>query len=202
MAPVIDLAVNHPFNLEMKMGTLPREKFLYYVEQDKIFIEKFALCHKLIAERINENYKQLFLTHAHDCSQAAAGLFARSPDLVETQIISPMTSSYTDFLIKMCVSEPLELAIAAILPCFVLYQEVGASMIDMSEDNQYVNWMSSYTNASFERATNEMIELFDHFASATDDRMRKSMSDVFYDSAMQEIAFWSDAYVMGNQFVI
>ena len=34
--------IRHPFNQELMHGTLSREKFGYYIEQDSIYLKDFA----------------------------------------------------------------------------------------------------------------------------------------------------------------
>ena len=40
-APVFRKIVSHPFILELASGELPREKFMYYIAQDGLYLKEY-----------------------------------------------------------------------------------------------------------------------------------------------------------------
>ncbi|MFV9927060.1 MAG: hypothetical protein AB8V23_04640 [Candidatus Midichloria sp.] len=50
-------------------------------------------------------------------------------------------------LLYVCSNEPVEVATAAVLPCFWVYNEVGLSIARYaSADNPYARWIESYSS--------------------------------------------------------
>lgn len=198
MTNMFYFAVNHPYNVEMKYGILPRGKFLYYAEQDRYFLEQFAVCLELVARKISPQYADFFITNANICKNHAKSLVAITSDSLIKSDASLVTYNYMKSMEETC-SQSIEVAIAFILPCFLLYEEVGISMVGFIEDNPYKDWVSGYVSDSFVETVDTMIAIFEELAAKADQQTRIEMKKAFFDSAVQEIAMWSDAYILGDE---
>ena len=62
---VIQAIKNHPFNQELMKGTLARDKFAYYIEQDTLYLQDFARCHALLASKASLEDMKSFLTYSN-----------------------------------------------------------------------------------------------------------------------------------------
>jgi thiaminase/transcriptional activator TenA len=194
-AEVINATIVHPFNQEMMHGTLAHDRFSYYIEQDSIWLHDFGRCHAMIASKIKSEYTPIFLRHANSCFAAEKGIFDKNPDVTKTGLIAPATISFTSYLVSICATESVELAIAAILPCFSVYREVGLSIArNSANNNTYANWIKNYSSETFSASVDEMVKIFDEFAENTTDEIREKMLDIFYKSTCLEWHFWNDAY--------
>ncbi len=192
---IINASISHPFNQEMVDGTLAHDKFSYYIEQDSRWLHDFGRCHAMIAAKIKSEYAYIFLKHANSCFAAEEGIFNKNPGVIKTGLIAPATISFSSYLVSICATEPLELAIAVVLPCFWVYREVGLSVAKNSVDNNiYTSWIKNYSSEAFSTSVNEVIKIFDELAENTTNEMRKKMLDVFYISTCLEWHFWNDAY--------
>jgi thiaminase/transcriptional activator TenA len=194
-AKVISATISHPFNQEMARGTLAHNKFSYYIEQDSIWLHDFGRCNAIIASKIKLEYAPIFLRHANNCFAAEKGIFDKNPDVIKTGLIAPTTISFSSYLVSICATQPVELAIAVILPCFWAYREVGLSIAANSiSNNSYANWIKNYSSESFIESVDEVIKIFDELGENTSNEMREKMLDIFYKSTCLEWHFWNDAY--------
>jgi len=192
---IINATISHPFNKEMMDGTLAYNKFSYYIEQDSIWLHDFGRCNSIIAAKIKSEYAPIFLRHANNCFAAEKGIFVKNPNVVKTGLIAPATISFTSYLVSICSTEPVELAIAAILPCFWAYREVGLLIARNSvNNNTYANWIKNYSSEAFSESVDEVIKVFDELGENTTNEIREKMLDIFYKSICLEWHFWNDAY--------
>lgn len=198
-SPIIQKIKTHPFNLELGSGSLCRDRFAYYIEQDMNYLEHFSTCHTIIAARAPAPYKQTFFHYAdeefiEEQAQVHA-FFQQHLNLKQTKQTTPATFGYTNYLLRTVSREPFEIAVAAALPCFWIYKEVGLSIAQVSKsDNPYARWVESYTRPDFGNSTNEMISIFDEVSQRTTEQTREKMLTAFHTSATWEWHFWNDAY--------
>lgn len=135
------------------------------------------------------------LQHANNCFSAEKEIFVKNPDVVKTGLIAPATVSFTSYLVSMSSTEPVEVAIAAILPCFWVYREMGLSIARNSINNNiYAEWIKNYSSKTFSESVDVVIKIFDELGENATNEIREKMLDVFYKSTCLEWHFWNDAY--------
>lgn len=198
-ADILRSIISHPFNQELMNGNLDRQKFAYYVEQDSLYLQDFSRCHALIAARAPLKYVQDFLKYANAAliaeQEVVHEFFRKTFNFKETGFITPATLSYTSYLLSVCALEPLEVAVASILPCFTIYQQVGLAIVKNSAaNNPYAKWIETYSGEDFAALVKRAVEIFDELADGACEVMRQKMLDAYYKSSCLEWHFWEDAY--------
>lgn len=196
---VIEAIKQHPFNQELMLGILDREKFAYYIEQDVLYLNDFARCLAILASKAPMKYVRKFLQYAEGVfiveQEIVHQYFKNEIKIKSTDNLSPAMLSYTAFLFKHCLHEPFEIGVAAILPCFWIYHEIGLYILQNSVNhNIYNRWIEAYASDDFKHSVNEVIELFDILAEKTSDETKEKMQKAFYMGACLEWHFWNDAY--------
>lgn len=196
---VIDAIQAHPFNQELAKGILDKEKFAYYIEQDILYLKDFARCHAIIAAKAPHEHVRTFLQYADYTFVAEQEIvhqfFRQLYGLRDTGFITPATLAYTSFLKNTCSLEPVEVAIASVLPCFWVYREVGLAIVQQTiMDNPFSRWIETYSSEDFAASVEEAINIFDDLARNTTDDLRDKMLKAFYNSTVLEWHFWNDAY--------
>lgn len=196
---VINEIKQHPFNLELAKGTLSLDKFAYYIEQDTLYLRDFARCHALIASKAPLPYVQCFLEYAKYTfiaeQEVVHHFFRETFNFKETGLITPATLSYTSYLLQACALEPVEVAIASVLPCFWVYREVGLSIAKTTTaENPFFRWIETYAGQDFSDSVDEAIGIFDVVAAHTTEEVRSRMLDAFHKSTVLEWHFWNDSY--------
>lgn len=196
---IIAAIKQHPFNIELMKGTLAENKFAYYIEQDSIYLQDFARALAQIASKVPVEYVRTFLRFSNYSFIAEQEIvhqfFRQSLNLSETGKITPATLSYTSYLHRICAIEPVAVAVAAVLPCFWVYYEVGTSIAKQSKsNNSYARWIETYASEEFATSVAEMLAIFEDFAKAATPEVQQKMVNSFYKSTCLEWHFWHDAY--------
>ena len=108
-APIYRAIIQHPFNQELMKGTLAQEKFIYYIEQDTLFLKDLSTCFKLIASKIRPEYSSTFLQYADTADKVSEEIvrryFKEERDIENDGRLSRATLSYTSYLMRMAAVE-------------------------------------------------------------------------------------------------
>lgn len=185
-----------PFVRELSDGTLSKDRFLFYIRQDALYIENYSRLLSHIASRLpNQEQMQDFLKFASDGVMVEkllheSYLAGASADVAPT----PTTLLYISYEASK-VLDPVEIETAAILPCFWVYRKVGEEIMKRSSpDNPYSHWIGTYADKSFAEATARVIEICDELAENASPEIRKKMTATFVMSTRMEWMFWDSAY--------
>jgi thiaminase/transcriptional activator TenA len=194
--------IHHPFNQELMYGTLDTARFGYYIEQDALYLTDFARSLALIATRASHGHMTAaFLKFSQGSllaeQEVVHQFFRQTFNLKECGQITRATLMYTNFLLRMCALEPFEIAVAAVLPCFWIYREVGRYILKGTvPHNPFEQWITTYASDEFSTDVEEMIEIFDCLAEESSVETKRQMSKAFQTSVVLEWHFWNDAYVL------
>jgi thiaminase (transcriptional activator TenA) len=114
---------------------------------------------------------------------------------------SPACHHYTSFLLATAYHEPVEVLVAAMLPCPWIYNAVSQFM-SRSEatdlpTNPFSDWITTYASASYGRDTVEARKLCDTLAAGASALGRQKMHDAFDTAFRLEYMFWESAYRLG-----
>ena len=122
-------------------------------------------------------------------------VFGVDPATVAATPASPTCRAYTDFLLATAVTGDFPVLIAAILPCFWVYWDVGTA-IDRTAaaDNPYRTWIDTYADEGFGESVRRVIGLTDRAADAGSAGTRDAMTEAFVASTRYEWMFWDAAY--------
>jgi len=192
-----------PFNRELAEGTLSRERFRFYITQDALYLGQYARILALAGARGPDGaVLHAFASSAleavaveqalHEQYLAAFGVDAAQPGAAEP---SPDCLGYTSFLLATAYHEPWEVLVAALLPCFWIYWDVGNTVsARAAADNPYRAWIDTYSDAAFGAAVRTVIGIADRAAAGATAGVRERMMDAFVRSSQYEWLFWDGAY--------
>ena len=108
---------------------------------------------------------------------------------------SPDCLGYTSFLLATAYHEPWEVLVAALLPCFWIYWDVGTRVArHAAADNPYRAWIDTYADEGFGEAVRTVIGITDRAADTTTQAIRTRMMTAFIRSTQYEWLFWDGAY--------
>ena len=196
---VIEAIKVHPFNQELMDGKLPMNKFAYYIEQDALYLKDFARSLAIIASKVPIEYLRDFLCFSESTFIAEQEIlhkfFRRTFSFRKTKLLTSATLGYTSYLLNICSNKPVEIGIAAVLPCFWVYREIGLFIAKQSKrNNPYARWIETYTSDDFSSTVDKVIDIFNALARNTTDAVQNKMLDAFYKSTCLEWHFWNDCY--------
>jgi len=188
-----------PFIQELMKGILDKDKFIFYVQQDSLYLLDYSKVLAIIAAKCDKTERiTQFLKFAEYSIVVEE---ERHKRLLEQYSIktdyqkSPACFTYTNFLLSVASLRSLEEAITSILPCFWIYEKVGSYIYsNASENNPYYDWIIAYADKEFKEATNKALIITDEIADQATNISRGKMKEVFIISTKMEYIFWDSAY--------
>ena len=200
-APTYDAIVAHPFLAGLSTGTLPREAFASFVAQDSHYLKAYARALALTAARATDPAAvQMFAAHAADAVAVEQDLHARllgelglSADDVAATPVGPTTLAYTSYLLAVCATGSYAEAVAAVLPCYWVYRDVGRTLLERSSpDPAYATWIATYASPEFDAVVEAVIATADRLDVGPAERAR--CLDHFATTTRYEWMFWDAAW--------
>jgi thiaminase (transcriptional activator TenA) len=192
-----------PFNRELCDGTLSPAAFRHYIIQDAHYLEGFARTLALAAAKARSADQIAMLANsAAGAIHVERGLhegyfktFGVTAAAFAAVAPSPVCDHYVSSLIKVAATEDFPVIIAALLPCFWIYMEVGKHIHgSASPHNPYQAWIDTYAGAEFETAVRRMIALADALAASSSESTVTAMRRAFRHCTLLEWMFWDSAY--------
>ncbi len=189
-----------PFLHELMNGTLSEDKFFFYLNQDAMYLAEYGKILAGIASRLADgDQRAAFLGFSNDAIAVESALHAfylKDAPKVKYKGPSPSCLLYTGFLSKQLLCYPIETALAAVLPCFWIYQKVGDYIIEHQTkgENRYQNWIDTYGGEEFAAAVNKALKICDAVADGSS--LQDEMTEAFQYACKMEWMFWDSAYRM------
>ncbi|AKK73323.1 transcriptional regulator [Chryseobacterium gallinarum] len=189
-----------PFIKELSDGSLPQEKFRFYMAQDSLYLEHFGRSLSLIAAKIPDLQDVLtfmqFAENAIVVENALHESYFKDFGLTDKGVLQPACHHYIHFLRSTAALESVEIAVAAVLPCFWIYREVGNYIYKTRNtvDNPYEKWIATYAGEEFSQAVDQAISICDRLAENSTQETKEKMSEAFIMATRLEYYFWEAAY--------
>lgn len=200
---IYDEILAMPFNQQLMQGALTESRFKHYMIQDAHYLEGFARALSLAsAKGLNADH----VVHFAGAAQTAiiverslhADFFTRfgiSKEAFEAAEPTPVCDHYVSYLLRVAALEPFEVVLAALLPCFWIYREVGKHIhARASSPNPYQAWIDTYAGEEFEKAVDAVIAVVDGVAKQVSPRTLAAMHHAFTRATQLEWMFWDSAY--------
>lgn len=196
-----------PFNTELADGTLGEDRFRHYIVQDAHYLIGFGRALAIAAAKAGQPDEIVQLAEAareavvveralHESFFAQFGIGPK--DFADTPL-SPVCHHYNSFLIATAHAEPFAVALAALLPCFWVYGEVGKDIhARAASPNSYQAWIDTYASEEFDEAVRRMIATTDRAAEAAAPATLEAMHRAFTDAMRLEWMFWDSAYRLAD----
>src|SRR5664279_796880 len=145
--------LEHPFLRGLTSGSLDPERFAYYLAQDAHYLRDYARALAVVgAKAPSHALTGMFGRHAAETVQVELALHASllpalgvSADALESVAVSPTTTAYTSYLLATAYAGSFGEALAAVLPCYWIYQRVGDALLRRgSPEPRYQRWIDTY----------------------------------------------------------
>src|SRR5574342_646431 len=149
----------HGFLRELHAGTLPMNRFTYFILQDYVYLLDFAqvLCQGAAKSPSLETL-ELFCRHALGAVEVERSFhasFGKSLGMSREQLDGatkgPVTEAYIAHLQSVARSGTLGELVAAVLPCYWIYGEVGRRLYKNrpGKPKIYRQWIETYASETF-----------------------------------------------------
>jgi len=202
-APLREAIQQLPFNRELAAGTLASERFRRYIVQDALYLGQFSRVLSIAAAKAPDAATVEFLAHSAQTAVAVERVlherylaeFGIDPATLAATEPAPDCLAYTSFLLATAHQEPWGILIAALLPCFRIYWEVGCQIAkEAVADNPYRAWIDTYADPQFGEAVERMTAIADRAAEGVTAAIRARMLAAFVRATQYEWLFWDSAY--------
>ena len=205
--PLYEAILDLPFNRELAASSLDENRFRHYIIQDAHYLEGFARALALAAAKA-ENADQI-VQFAEAAKTAIiveralhADYFAKfgvtSSGFAAAQP-TPACDHYVAYLLRIAALEPFPVVLAALLPCFWIYLEVGKNIHACAvAPNPYQAWIDTYAGAEFAAAVHAVIATTDDAAARASGDTLAAMHAAFTRATQLEWMFWDSAYRLAN----
>lgn len=197
--PIYRAIIEHPYNVELARGTLATERFRYYVQQDSLYLRDYMRSLTLLAAKAEDiDEANELLTWARDAIQVERDLhqmMSQTLNIPPVEQQEPACFAYTHFLLARTALDPYPVGLAAVLPCFWIYREVGNDIARRTvPDNPYAPWITTYSDPGFANVTDRIIEITERAAQRSSPEIQRDMIRAFVQSSQCEWDFWNAAY--------
>jgi thiaminase/transcriptional activator TenA len=195
--------LRHPFLTGLTDGSLPRESFRFYAVQDALYLREFARGLSIAAARApRDEWIIMFNEHAAEALRVERALhegffkeFGLSTDDVAATPLAPTNLAYTSYLLAVAYGRPFHEAVAALLPCYWIYWEVGKALERAgSRDPLYARWIGTYASDAFGDVARAVLAATDATAAGLGEEQREAMRGHFVTTSRYEWMFWDMGY--------
>jgi thiaminase/transcriptional activator TenA len=205
VSPIWEEILLHPFVRGLGDGSLPVERFAFYMKQDYLFLIEYA---KLFAVASTKAYdlqtsakfaalQEATLNAEMSLHRQYAHKFGITNDDLERTEPSFATLAYTSYMLKVAYQGSLAELVSALLPCMWSYWEIGkhlARLEGATEHPLYGEWVSTYSSDEFGALAQWLIEMMDEWADGKNEQELARMETHFLITTRMEYQFWEMAY--------
>lgn len=197
--------LEHPFVRGMADGTLPLEKFRFFIVQDHLYLMQYV---KVLAIGL------LKATNEEDMRHFSAAIRANldtenevhrnylkrlgiTREMIDSAVPSIVTDSYTHFMIATAEKGGLPEIMAAVLACSWSYQIMGdwlATIPGAAEQPYYGEWVEMYLSEGFHRANQKLIDMTDRFCANCTEEQLRNLEHIVDVCSQYEYMFWDMAW--------
>ncbi len=203
IAPIYEAILRHPFIKGLTDGSLSHDSFKFYVVQDALYLLEFARALSVTAAcSPRDEWIMMFNEHAAGALKVERALhesffrdFGLGPQQVASTPLAPTNLAYTSYLLAVAYAAPFHEALAALLPCYWIYWEVGKELERAgSRDALYTRWIGTYASAEFGSLVRAVIEATNQTAARLNGEEVRAMRRHFLVTSRYEWMFWDMGY--------
>ena len=197
--------LEHPFITGIGDGSLPVDRFKYYVIQDYVYLIDYSRALAIASARaidlqdmswfaglLDETLNQEMALHRSYCQEFGI-------NLQELESVEPAstTKSYTNFLLKTAYQGSFGELVASLLPCQWGYWEIGDHLLKRGLPTSaplYAEWIKMYTSEEFTELAHQIREMANRIGDDAGFAEQAAMRQAYTNSVQLEHRFWDMAY--------
>lgn len=196
----------HPFVRAIGGGSLPRDRFEFYLRQDYVYLVDFSRVLALAAAKAGDVETMQFFSSVlqatihsemelHRRTSADFGIPVEALEATEPAMI---TAAYTSALLRTCYEGTLGDILAILLPCAAGYVEVADRLgrSGLPGDRHCRDWIETYTSAEMRAMADWLVDRTNRAAAAGTGADRGRWHALYRMSARYELLFFEMAWTM------
>jgi thiaminase/transcriptional activator TenA len=204
-APIWRRELEHPFVRGLADGSLPIERFRFYLRQDYVFLIDYCRVFALAAAKARElkeialfaNLLHDTLTTEMDLHRAYCRQLGITPDELERTAHAPITHAYTRHLVTTAYGGSVAEILCAVLPCQLGYTEIAAALVRDYRNwssSSYADWIRTYSSPEFVAGADQLRALLDELTAEWPQGSLAPLEELFITSSRYEYLFWEMSY--------
>lgn len=200
----------HPFITQMADGTLPLEKFRYYMLQDYLYLRDYTKILAAILQKADTFEQIRFLSGeiesiprrnlSHPYSLHA------TPWSTEEEIRQAHTHidncAYSHYMLCETQNGNVLTGLVALLNCSWSYAYIAEQMVQRYpqalQNKTYGAWFAGYLSEEYRKANQDLIDHIDALAASISPQEENRLCELFEKCCLFDLRFWDMAYAMGN----
>ena len=199
IGPTYDAILEHAFIRGLTDGSLAPSAFAFYLRQDALYLSRYAQALAVLGGRAPDSQDTaMFARHAagaidveralHESLLPELGIDASSIAATE---LAPTNLAYTSYLLAVVHGGSYAEGVAAVLPCYWIYWEVGKELVKHgSPDTRFQRWIDTYGGDEFGAVVQEVLDATDRLDANVTEAERERMLRHFQATARYEWMFW------------
>lgn len=203
--PIWDRCLDHPFVRGLGDGTLPVEKFRYFMLQDYLYLFDYARVFALGVVKARD--AALMRTFARNVDAILDGemklhrAYMERLGIPEERVLAVKPAldnlSYTHYMLSVAErGGPMEIT-ASILACSWSYAEIGQALARLpgaAEHAFYGEWIQGYASEDYAATNRALIGLMDALAAEAAPEQLAYLTEIFVNCSRYELGFWDMAW--------
>jgi len=190
-----------PFLLKLADGTLPFEKFEFFIKEDHLFLlDRGQICNKLASQTSSDELKSVLMFIAEKSRVGAEEIFVIYSIKKPSEFLnkSPVCTAYTEFLKQAADSNHLA-GLVSLIPCSLIYQKIGEYLksIQKSSVNSnpyYQIWINTYSSRERRERVEQLLSIVNRAMSICSQNEITILKDIFIKASQFEHDLWDEAY--------
>lgn len=200
IAPIYSATLAHPFLKGLQDGSLPRDRFQFYLTQDALYLGAYSDALRILARKSpNAEWRAQFekdATEAVEVEKQMHGQILASYGVTAAQIksaaMAPTNYAYTNHLLLACTRQSFAEGLAAMLPCYWIYWEVGKQLQKRGSVNKdYQRWIAQYADPAYGKTVARVLDVMNRSVTPA---VKANAKDLFIKSSRYEYQFWDMAW--------
>jgi thiaminase/transcriptional activator TenA len=186
--PIYGKTLAHPFLTGLTDGSLPAARFDYYLRQDAAYLDAFS---EALVELAGKAPKQEWAETLRRHAKEAIAAEKQRP----AAVMAPVNYAYTNHFRLAVAKGSFAEGLAALLPCYWIYQEVGRELVRKgSKKAEYQKWIDNYAGEDYAKSVREVLAIYNAEAVRLTAAQRSRCLQLFVLSARYEYLFWDMAW--------
>ncbi|EIT85742.1 TenA family transcriptional regulator [Fictibacillus macauensis ZFHKF-1] len=195
----------HPFVQGIKDGTLPMERFMYYMKQDYVYLIEYAKLFAIGAVKANDlttmgwfaSHLDGTLNREMDLHRQYCAEIGVSREELEKEQAAPSNLAYTHYMLSAAQQGSIADVMACLLPCAWSYYEIGMRLkeaVGDLEGHPYRAWIEMYSSEGFDVMVEESLQFMNAFADGKNEEELQRLENHFIITSKFEFMFWDMSY--------
>jgi thiaminase (transcriptional activator TenA) len=192
--PTYEKTISHPFLRELADGSLAKEKFERYLIEDIAYLRAYGeVLTALAVKAPRPEWKKFLLDGAAGCDTEVKHIHQTYlGGRAKEKAPSEANAAYIRFLKQNVEQRTFAEGLAAVLPCYWIYWEVGKTLKTRGSKNKdYQRWIDYYSDPAYGKTVAQVLKMMNE---ASKDLPANKLIEMFVEGAGHEYSFWDSAY--------